>query len=373
MKTLATKSIFVGMCLAFLVTLAIASTDERLVSLTFTSEALRGNLLGTSHERQLLIYLPPSYQTTPQKAYPVIYFLNGYGTPVDRLADDLVENLDATLIRLHLPECIFVMVDGCNLFGGSFYVNSSVTGRWADYVAKDLVTYIDSHFRTLQQRTSRAISGFSMGGFGSLHIAMHYPDQFCAVYAISPGLLSPEDEMRFMIFPDENTILDTIDRYASFASMTPEKTAEVIQALDRRLSAPDGLFLFSLAYGTAFSPNPGKPFPHIDYPFVKKPEEGLVEQPETMMRYAQGFGRILDKVEAHPSALKSLCITVEVGAQDRFEWLYRGTRAFSDQLSEHKIAHTYIVFDGTHNSHFKERLYQHAVPHLLRNLQTALE
>ena len=56
------------------------------------------------------------------------------------------------------------------------YSNSVTTGDWETFVAKDLVGYIDSHYRTLARRESRGLAGHSMGGYGTMRIGMKYPD-----------------------------------------------------------------------------------------------------------------------------------------------------------------------------------------------------
>jgi enterochelin esterase-like enzyme len=73
----------------------------------------------------------------------------------------------------------------------SFWSNHSVGDdeRWGDYVAFDLVSYIDATYRTLPTAASRAIGGLSMGGFGALQLAFNHPDIFGTVGGHSPALL----------------------------------------------------------------------------------------------------------------------------------------------------------------------------------------
>ena len=60
----------------------------------------------------------------------------------------------------------------------------------ADIVFKDVVNYIDQHFRTIAYRNSRGIAGMSMGANGALKIAMLYPEVFGAVYAATPATMN---------------------------------------------------------------------------------------------------------------------------------------------------------------------------------------
>ena len=80
--------------------------------------------------------------------------------------------------------------------GRSFFVNAAglPDARYEDVVARDLVEYVDSHYRTLATRESRAIAGISMGGFGSALIALRHPDLFGTAGPLSAPLASARAE-----------------------------------------------------------------------------------------------------------------------------------------------------------------------------------
>src|SRR5205085_3914749 len=94
-----------------------------------------------------------------------------------------------------IGEMIIVVPNGTNAYSGSFYTNSAVTGNWEDYLIRDLTSYIDGKYRTLASAESRGIAGHSMGGYGSIILAMKHPDVFGAVYALSPCCLGIEGDM----------------------------------------------------------------------------------------------------------------------------------------------------------------------------------
>src|SRR5262245_27075269 len=130
---------------------AQASSLGQLAADTLHSKALEKNLYGDTPDRSLLVYLPASYATSPAKRYPVVYLLHGYGGtertwvtlgPLKPAMDSLVRN---GTVR----EMIVVMPNGRNAFDGSFYTNSAATGNWDDFIAKELVAYIDSKYRTI--------------------------------------------------------------------------------------------------------------------------------------------------------------------------------------------------------------------------------
>jgi len=85
-------------------------------------------------------------------------------------------------------EMIVVLPNG----GRSFFANAAgiPDAQYEDVIAKDLVQYVDEHYRTLATRESRAIAGISMGGFGSALIALHHPDLFGTAGPLSAPLAS---------------------------------------------------------------------------------------------------------------------------------------------------------------------------------------
>lgn len=149
------------------------------------------------------IYLPPDYYTSTRR-YPVLYLLHGYGDnetswvqfgEADRITDALIRSGE-------IPPMIIVMPDA----GASWYINDYQSKvRYEDMFVQELIPHIDSTFRTRSQRDFRAISGLSMGGFGSLVLAMHHADLFSTCAALSASART--DDM-FAAIPDEryNTV-----------------------------------------------------------------------------------------------------------------------------------------------------------------------
>ena len=125
--------------------------------------ALEGNLEGDVVDRNVTVYLPPGYGREKARRYPVVYLLHGYfyqmkgfstgneRWPPEMNAPQTIEGAFAT--RTH--EMIVVLPDAFTRYSGSMYSNSVTTGDWEDFIAHDLVSYIDSHYRTIPDRLSR--------------------------------------------------------------------------------------------------------------------------------------------------------------------------------------------------------------------------
>src|SRR5215470_9057658 len=149
-------------------------------------KSLEGNLEGDSPDRDVLVYLPPSYAKGPNRRYPVMYFLHGYGVGADRYWSMMAvpETAEKDIASGAAREMILVHPDAFTVYNGSMYSNSLTTGDWEDYIARDLVSYIDGHYRTIADRNSRGLAGHSMGGYGTIRIGMKHPEIYSNLYAM---------------------------------------------------------------------------------------------------------------------------------------------------------------------------------------------
>src|SRR5699024_4087123 len=89
-------------------------------------------------------------------------------------------------------EMIIVMPNAYNSFKGSMYASSATIGDWETFIAKELVAYIDSNYRTLPYVKSRGLAGHSMGGYGTIRLGMKYPEVFSSIYMLSPCCMDGE-------------------------------------------------------------------------------------------------------------------------------------------------------------------------------------
>ena len=141
---------------------------------------------GAAEPSYYTVYLPDGYDTD-ERAYPVIYLLHGYGGQ----DTDWVRYGDAAYITDRLiatnaiPPVILVMPDGQN----SWYVNSPEYGQYEEAFLR-LIEHVDATYRTIPERTSRAIGGLSMGGYGTARCAIKYPEM-CAAAAVMSGAVFP--------------------------------------------------------------------------------------------------------------------------------------------------------------------------------------
>ncbi|MCC6317042.1 MAG: prolyl oligopeptidase family serine peptidase [Gemmatimonadaceae bacterium] len=163
--------------------------------------------------KRLLVWLPPSYHREPARRYPVALYLHGlWGSEGDWITQASLNTTLDSLVAAGMPEIIVAMPDGddgwyttWNTLGDYAGCRREFTPRqgdrsadsycvpwlhYDDYIARDVVQYLDATYRTQARRERRAIAGLSMGGYGAVSIALQYPDVF-SVAASHSGVLSP--------------------------------------------------------------------------------------------------------------------------------------------------------------------------------------
>jgi pimeloyl-ACP methyl ester carboxylesterase len=205
--------------------------------------SLEGNLEGDSADRDVFVYLPPSYQNEPNRRYPVVYTLHGYGLHAEQWVGFAnFASLEKDVAAGTAKEMILVSPDAFSLQNGSFYSSSPTTGDWETFLATELVGYIDSHYRSLANRASRGLVGHSMGGYGTFRLGMKHPEVFSSLFSMSACCM-----------------LDTAEVTPALAQLEAIKTKEEAAEVPFGQKSP-------LARAAAWSADPQNPPLFFDLP-----------------------------------------------------------------------------------------------------------
>jgi hypothetical protein len=149
--------------------------DRRWQTLSFTSEALRGNPLGDSHERQLHVYVPDD----ASRRYPTVYVLQGMTGIADAWFNVEAWNRSyPDRISELAPEAVVVLVDAFTAVGGSQFLDSPAIGNYHTYLCDEIVPYVDANFPTSPEARHRGLQGKSSGGYGAMITPFLRPDLF---------------------------------------------------------------------------------------------------------------------------------------------------------------------------------------------------
>jgi enterochelin esterase-like enzyme len=301
--------------------------------------ALEGNLEGDAVDRDVFVFLPPGYSKDKHRRYPTVYALHGYSIGAEQWTHEIhVPQTIEGAFAQGAKEMIVVLPDSKTLHNGSMYSSSVTTGDFENFIAHDLVSYIDSHYRTIPERLSRGLVGHSMGGYGATRIGMKHADVFGSLYVMSPCCLSP--------------------RPSGPANPEIEKALE--SAKNPEDSAKLGFFArATLASAAAWSPDPKNPPLYLDLPF-KNGEP----QPEVLAKWTANAP--LAFIDQYIGKLRQYrAIALDVGDQDG---LKADTGKLHDVLDKYGIANSFEIYSGTHTSRVADRFQNHVIPFFSKNL-----
>jgi len=301
--------------------------------------SLEGNLEGNSADREVMVVLPPSYGKEPTRHYPVVYYLHGFAIDGRNFYN-----------FMHVPEAVahnaaegreFIVVvpDTLTRMGGSMYSDSVTTGNFREFVARDLVAFIDSHYRTIATREGRGLAGHSMGGYGAWVVGMAYPESFDSIWAQSACCVSPRGE--------------TVESATAMAAVP----IEGVDASGFGMRA-------GLASMTAWSPNPKNPPFYADFPLKANEDGTRAVDPLVIAKWANNSP--LAMVASHIDALKSFdAIGSDVGTKDG---LIRDDTLIHEELDRFGIEHDWATYEGTHVDKIAQRFDQVVLPFFARHL-----
>lgn len=321
------------------------------------SMSLEGNPLGDPAARTLSVYLPPGYSAGTQR-YPAVYFLHAYGSSGgswlqrSAFAPTVPERLDALIAAGAVPPVIGIFPDGWTSLGGSQWMNSESIGRYRDYLAKDVLGFVDRTFRTLPEARSRAVVGHSSGGYGALAMGRFHPELFAHV-----GSHSADAYFEYCYLADlpkaAGALMQAGGVEAWFAAFRKRVS-------ETKMRGDDFPVINTLAMAAAYSPKKGEPL-NLELPF----------DPQTARMRIDVWNRWLvhDPVRFVPKHVDSFrrlkTVFIDCGTKDEFN-LRWGARMVADELRPLGVELLHEEFEDGHSgvSYRFERSLGHLVPKL---------
>lgn len=290
------------------------------------------------------MYLPPSYASNPGRRYPVVYILHGY-TDDDqhwfgwtRHFVNVPQGMEKALAAGTSKEMILVMANAYTAWQGSMYSSSITTGDWETFIAENLVSYIDEHYRTIAKRESRGLAGHSMGGYGAIRIGMKRPDVFSSDYVMSPCCMPAVTE----VDSARAAMVEGVTSFSQAASV-PFPTRAM------------------LAEAAAWSPDPQRPPLYFDLPT-------RAGKPQPVVLAAWAANAPLAMAYQYVANLKKLhALAIDAGAQD--VGIAAASRQLDSILTRFGVRHQFEIYDpGTHISRVEERIETSVLPFFSKNL-----
>ncbi len=358
MKTRVMKNLFICTFIFFVFSIN-AQQAGQLITVKLHSKLLEQTITKESPDRNVSIYLPPSYSLKKEKHYPVIYLLHGFaGTDDDWVQSNnkgqkfrtIKSIMDQGIRNGKFGEMIIVMPNQRTNALGSWYANSMVTGKWEDFTIKELVKYIDSNYRTLKGAQSRGIAGHSMGGYGAIRLGMENPDIYSVVYGLNPAFVDFVGDITL-----ENPAFDRIT---------------AAKSLNELIANRDVWGVGFIAIAQAFSPNPDNPPFYGDFPYEKK-DGKLTTKNQIYESWREGSpSQVVKRYLSMPNKLKG--IKFDSGIYDEFKFIVINSRLLSEELTQNGVAHIFEEYNGDHRNRLwgpQGRLYSDVFPYFWELLE----
>jgi S-formylglutathione hydrolase FrmB len=211
-----------------------------------------------------------------------------------------------------------------------------VIGDWESFIAKDVVAYVDKHYRTIAKRGGRGLAGHSMGGYGTLRIGMKYPQVFGALYAMSSAVMLRAP--------------DAAATKAQLARLSDTGLKSVPRNSDNGIEAQ----------ASAWAPNPQAPPWFFDLPYDAAGNENRL----IVAKWAANSPLVT--AAQNVPALKSFrAIQLDVGNADG---LAESNTLFSEELKRLGVEHGFTVYDGNHGNRIGARFIADVLPFFAKHL-----
>lgn len=335
-----------------------AIIQSRLVLDQVHGESLQDTITGENPDRTVAVYLPPSYDSSPERRYPVVYLLHGIGgthrdwtipwSTSGSKWNTIQDIMDREIAAGRLTEFLVVSPNQMTNGGGSFYTNSTVTGDWEDFTVSELVAHVDTKYRTRADAKSRGIAGHSMGGFGAIRLGMKHPDVYSAVYGMSAAILG----------------------WAADLSAENHEFRRAAAATPATLNPRNDFWPASLiCVAQALSPDPDRPPFFVGLPFADESGQLAPAEPAHSQWEGQMPLYMPDEVVLNLRTLRGL--QFDVGRSDEFKHIAPTNRLFSERLDALGIPHVHEEYNGDHRNRLwgqHGRLATRVLPFFARTL-----
>jgi enterochelin esterase-like enzyme len=339
--------------------------DGRLVVLEHSSRILRHNPLRDPHVRKLGVWLPPHYDASRKRRFPVLYDLAGFTgsglahTNWKPFGDNLPERVARLIYEKKMGPAIVVFPDCFTALGGNQYINSSAIGNYADYLTREIVPFVDREFRTLASRAHRGCFGKSSGGYGAIIHGMRYADTWGAIANHSGDAC-----FDFIYWADWPNTLNELAKYrmpkrrpGAFDVRAAAGRRGLAEGRDdgrikrflasvwskEKLSMAEGHCLMNICMAASYDPDRRAPL-GFRVPFNMESGEVIAR------RWARWRSHdpvnLVAKYRANLRSLRG--IYIDCGWRDQYQ-IHYGTRILSKRLAAAGIRHSYQEFDDNHS------------------------
>ncbi|MEJ2448430.1 MAG: hypothetical protein P8Y37_10910, partial [Anaerolineales bacterium] len=223
-----------------------------------------------------------------------------------------------------------------------FVSNSSFQGNVLDFCAKDVVEYLDTHYRTLAAPTGRGLLGDTITGDAALRMAFTYSDVFSAVYINHPWVLAEGSlENGDTYFTQPLVVEEMLGIADDMMGVPPDQAGTVFKEIrgDMHSGGPGFTMMYAMQYMSEPTP------PYFSYLYTDVDTQA---DPEVWKRWEAGVGDLQEKVTQGKEGLMQLAgLGIGRGSSDNFsQWALSGMAELHEDLNEAGIPHQWDEYSG---------------------------
>ncbi len=312
----------------------------RVELLEVESDLLADNALGDPGRRTVAVYLPPAYD--PRGApLPLLVDLAAFtSSGLKRLSwtafgESVPARLDRLVAAGHMPPVVLAFPDAFTSLGGNQYVDSPATGRWATFLATELVPFLERNLNLLPGRAHRGIYGKSSGGYGALVQGMTHPETWSAVACHSGDM-----GFDWLYRRDLPGVVDALARF----DRDPVRFLVHLRT-QPRVASSDFHTLMILAMAASYDPDPTAPA-HPRLPVDLHTCE--LDEAAWARWLAHDPLHMVERPEVQANLRRLSLLFLDCGDRDPY-FLHHGARALSRKLTQASIEHVYEEFPDGHS------------------------
>jgi hypothetical protein len=190
------------------------------------------------------VILPKEYLTQPNRKFPVLFKVSGYGGDYHRYS-----GRDVASVAIDTIPCITVYLDGNCALGHSVYANSDNNGPWGDALTTEFIPLLEKQYRC---NGAKLLTGHSSGGWTVLWLQTHYPEVFNGCWSSSPDPVDFRNFQKINLYSDKNMFYgkdSTLNSVATIDGFFPVASTKTVYQMENVVYRGEQMHSFDAVFG----------------------------------------------------------------------------------------------------------------------------